>query len=66
VGDQQYRLNFHFEYGTLGGLTSAALTRLSSRTIYLFQKLSFLKPADIGGRITAECEIIESRGGNRC
>ena len=53
-------------HGTLvGGLISAALARLPGLTIYLSQDLSFLKPVDIGQRVTARCEVVENLGRDR-
>lgn len=31
-------------------------------TIYVSQDLSFLAPADIGKRVTAECEVVDDLG----
>lgn len=57
---QQTRFGRRIVHGTLiSGLISAALARLPGLTIYLSQNLSFLKPADVGARITAVCEVSE-------
>ena len=53
-------------HGTLvSGLISAALARLPGLTIYLSQDLSFLKPVDVGQRVTAVCEVVEDLGRDR-
>lgn len=53
-------------HGTLvSGLISAALARLPGLTIYLSQDLEFLKPVDIGDRLTAVVEVVEDIGDNR-
>lgn len=50
-------------HGTLvSGLISAALARLPLLTIYLSQDVQFLKPVEIGDRITAVCEVVEDLG----
>jgi len=46
----------------VGSLISAALARLPGVTISLSQDLSFLGPVDVGDRITAVREIVESLG----
>ncbi|ELY89687.1 MaoC family dehydratase [Natrinema altunense] len=53
-------------HGTLvAGTISAALARLPGVTVYLSQTLEFTGPVRIGGRVTAECEIVEALGGDR-
>jgi acyl dehydratase/CBS domain-containing protein len=53
-------------HGTLvAGTISAALARLPGLIIYLSQELSYLGPVDIDERVTAECEVVESLGGDR-
>ena len=53
-------------HGTLvSGLISAALARLPGLTIYLSQDLEFLKPVEIGDRLTAVVEIVEDIGNGR-
>jgi len=48
-------------HGTLvSGTISAALARLPGLVIYLSQELSYLGPVDIGERVTAECEVVET------
>jgi len=56
----QTRFGRRIVHGTLvGGLISAALARLPGVIIYVSQDLSFLKPADVGDRLTAVCEVVE-------
>ncbi|MFB6079997.1 MAG: MaoC family dehydratase [Haloferacaceae archaeon] len=53
-------------HGTLvSGLISAALARLPGLTIYLSQDVQFLKPVDIGERVTALVEVVEDLGDGR-
>lgn len=60
------RFSHRIVHGTLvSGLISSALARLPGLTIYLSQDLSFLKPVDIGDRVTATCEIVEDLGRGR-
>ncbi|MBX0296121.1 CBS domain-containing protein [Haloarcula nitratireducens] len=55
----QTRFGRRIVHGTLiCGLISAALARLPGVTIYLSQDLSFLKPAEVGDRLTAVCEVV--------
>ena len=68
--DEEYAAETRFGrrivHGTLvSGLVSAALARLPGLTIYLSQDLSFLKPVDVGQRVTAQCEIVEDLGRDR-
>ncbi|SFL32544.1 Signal-transduction protein containing cAMP-binding, CBS, and nucleotidyltransferase domains [Halogranum rubrum] len=63
---RQTRFGRRIAHGTLiSGLISAALARLPGVTIYISQDLSFLKPADIGDRLTAVCEVVEDLGRNK-
>ena len=60
------RFGHRIAHGTLvSGTISAALARLPGLTIYLSQDLRFLKPVDIGDRVTAVCEVVESLGDER-
>jgi acyl dehydratase len=60
------RFGGRIAHGTLvSGTISAALARLPGLTIYLSQDLRFLKPVEIGERVTAICEIVEDLGGDR-
>lgn len=60
------RFDRRIVHGTLvSGLISAALARLPGLTIYLSQDLSFLKPVDVGDRMTAVCEVVEDLGRDR-
>ena len=60
------RFGNRIAHGTLvSGTISSALARLPGLTVYLSQDLRFLKPVDIGERVTAICEIVEDLGGNR-
>ena len=53
-------------HGTLvSGLVSAALAALPGTVIFLSQDLSFLGPARVGDRLTAECRIVERFGDDR-
>ncbi|WP_342028325.1 MaoC family dehydratase [Halogranum amylolyticum] len=57
------RFGGRIAHGTLvSGLVSAALARLPGLTVYLSQDTSFNAPATMGGRFTAECEIVEELG----
>jgi acyl dehydratase len=49
----------------ISGLISAAVAALPGTVIYLSQELSFLGPAHIGDRLTAECRIVEQLGDDR-
>lgn len=60
------RFGNRIAHGTLvSGLISAALARLPGLTIYLSQDLEFLKPVDIGDRLTAVVEVVEDVGHGR-
>lgn len=60
------RFGSRIAHGTLvSGLISAALARLPGLTIYLSQDLEFLKPVEIGTRITAVVEVVEDVGHGR-
>ncbi len=60
------RFGENIVHGTLiGGLISAALARLPLMTIYLSQDLEFRRPAAIGEKLTAVCEIVEDLGNNQ-
>ena len=60
------RFGGRIAHGTLvSGLISAALARLPGLTIYLSQDLEFLKPVEIGSRITAVVEVVEDVGHGR-
>ncbi len=60
------RFGDRIAHGTLvSGLVSAALARLPGLTIYLSQDLEFLRPVDIGDRLTAVVEIVEDIGNGR-
>ncbi|WP_335999063.1 CBS domain-containing protein [Halorientalis halophila] len=60
---RETRFGRRIVHGTLvSGLISAALARLPGVTIYLSQDLTFLEPAEIGERLTAVCEIVDSLG----
>jgi len=62
----QTRFGRRIVHGTLaGGLISAALARLPGLTIYVSQTLSFLSPVDVGERLTAVCEIVDSFGDDK-
>ncbi|MFC4357865.1 MaoC family dehydratase [Halobium salinum] len=53
-------------HGTLvSGLISAALARLPGLTIYVSQDVRFLRPVDIGGRLTAVVTVDEDLGDAR-
>lgn len=65
--DQDFAEESRFEdrivHGTLvSGLISAALARLPLLTVYLSQDLQFLRPVEIGDRVTAVCEVVEELG----
>ena len=63
---RQTRFGRRIVHGTLvGSLISAALARLPGLTIYLSQNLSFLKPAEVGDRVTAVCEVTENLSGEK-
>ncbi|QLG47516.1 MaoC family dehydratase [Natrinema halophilum] len=60
------RFGDRIAHGTLvAGTISAALARLPGTTIYLSQDLEFTGPVEIGETVTAECEIVETLGGDR-
>lgn len=60
------RFGSRIAHGTLvSGLISAALARLPGLTIYLSQDLEFLKPVDIGDRLSAVVEVAEDVGHGR-
>lgn len=68
--DEKFASDTRFEsrivHGTLAsGLISAALARLPGVTIYLSQDLEFLRPVDIGERLTGTVEIVEDLGESR-
>jgi len=44
------------------GVISAALARLPGLTIYVAQEFQFQGPVDVGERVTAVCEVVESLG----
>ncbi|MFB6178587.1 MAG: CBS domain-containing protein [Halorientalis sp.] len=59
----QTRFGRRIVHGTLvSSLISASLARLPGVTIYLSQTLSFLRPAHVGDRLTAVCEVVERLG----
>jgi CBS domain-containing protein/acyl dehydratase len=63
---EQTRFGRRIVHGTLvGGLISAALARLPGVTVYLSQEMSFRAAVDVGGRVTAVCEVTESLGGEK-
>ncbi|AGB38731.1 acyl dehydratase [Natronococcus occultus SP4] len=51
--------------GLVAGTISAALARFPGVVIYLSQDLEFHAPIEIGGTVTATCEIVEALGENR-
>ena len=60
------RFGERIAHGALvSGLISAALAALPGTVIYLSQELSFLGPAHIGDRLTAECGIVEQLDDDR-
>ena len=63
---ERSRCGRRIAHGTLvSGTISSALARLPGLTVYLSQDLRFLKPVDVGDRVTAICEIVEDLGGDR-
>jgi acyl dehydratase len=63
---ERTRFGGRIAHGTLvSGLISAALARLPGLTIYLSQDLEFLKPVEIGDRMTAVVEVVEDIGNGR-
>jgi acyl dehydratase len=57
------RFDGRIAHGTLvSGLISAALARLPGLTVYLSQDVEYRGPVEIGGVVTAECEIVEDLG----
>lgn len=63
---ERTRFGGRIAHGTLvSGLISAALARLPGLTIYLSQDLEFLRPVDIGDRLTADVEVVEDIGNGR-
>jgi acyl dehydratase len=63
---ERSRFGRRIAHGTLvSGTISSALARLPGLTVYLSQDLRFLKPVDVGDRVTAICEIVEDLGGDR-
>ncbi|PCR90572.1 MaoC family dehydratase [Natrinema ejinorense] len=60
------RFEGRIAHGTLvAGTISAALARFPGVTVYLSQDLEFTGPVRIGEYVTAECEIVESLGGDQ-
>ncbi|MBZ6496377.1 MaoC family dehydratase [Natrinema longum] len=60
------RFEGRIAHGTLvAGTISAALARFPGVTVYLSQDLEFAAPVRIGEYVTAECEIVESLGGDQ-
>ncbi|WP_394740043.1 MaoC family dehydratase [Natronococcus roseus] len=51
--------------GLVAGTISAALARFPGVVIYLSQDLEFRDPVEVGGTVTATCEIVEALGENR-
>ena len=51
--------------GLVAGTISAALAQFPGVVIYLSQDLEFRDPVEIGGTVTATCEIVEALGENR-
>jgi acyl dehydratase/CBS domain-containing protein len=47
------------------GVVSAALARLPGLVVYLSQSVRFVRPVDVGDRVTAVCEVVEALGGGR-
>ncbi|MFB6160995.1 MAG: MaoC family dehydratase [Haloferacaceae archaeon] len=63
---ERTRFGGRIVHGTLvAGLVSAALARLPGLTIYLSQDLEFLKPVEVGERLTAVVEVVEDIGDGR-
>jgi len=55
------RFDGRIVHGTLvAGTISAALARFPGVTIYLSQDLEFLAPVEVGGTVTATCEIVRT------
>ena len=53
-------------HGTLVvGLVSAALARLPGVTVYISQDVRYLRPVEIGDRLSADCEVVEVLGEGR-
>lgn len=60
---EQSRFGGRIAHGTLvSGLISAALARMPGLVVYLSQDLEFRNPVPVGGRVTADCEIVEDLG----
>jgi Acyl dehydratase len=63
---EQTRFGGRIAHGTLvGGLISAALARMPGLVVYLSQDLEFRNPVPVGGRVTADCEIVEDLGNSQ-
>ena len=63
---EQTRFGGRIAHGTLvGGLISAALARMPGLVVYLSQNLEFRNPVPVGGRVTADCEIVEDLGNSQ-
>lgn len=63
---ERTRFGRRIVHGTLvSGLVSAALARLPGLTIYVSQNVQFLRPVDIGQRVTAIVTVEEDLGDGR-